>query len=313
MQVGYQRYFFNFILRQPLDLNCFSGAKLRGSFGHALKSETCAMKTKVDCPFCLLKKTCAYPMIFASESLDHHLQTFSHKPVPYVIEPPSMGERYYLAGELFRFSMVLSGNAINSLGVIIKAWIRTFLNEKNRLHYSQKIFDGILISVSYKNNAHFEKIIYDDKTQQLNEHCQTVLIPEKRELQFAHLRFTTPLRLVKKGKLINQETLNAKILLISLIKRINLLNEIYNKELLIKNIPDLVIQSEQITLRSELIWQDWQRYSNKQKKTIPQGGLKGNIVLQGKLDEFLPWLYLGQWLHIGKNTNFGLGRYYLSE
>ena len=39
------------------------------------------------------------------------------------------------------------------------------------------------------------------------------------------------------------------------------------------------------------------------------GGALGRWTLQGDLAPFWPLLHLGQWLHVGKNATFGLGRY----
>jgi CRISPR/Cas system endoribonuclease Cas6 (RAMP superfamily) len=42
------------------------------------------------------------------------------------------------------------------------------------------------------------------------------------------------------------------------------------------------------------------------------GGLLGSITYEGRFEESLPLLRLGEYIHIGKNTTFGLGRYRLN-
>jgi len=39
------------------------------------------------------------------------------------------------------------------------------------------------------------------------------------------------------------------------------------------------------------------------------GGFVGNITFEGDLKEFLPFVKLGEYIHIGKQTSFGLGKY----
>jgi len=65
-------------------------------------------------------------------------------------------------------------------------------------------------------------------------------------------------------------------------------------------------------MESQLTWVDWSRYSNRQHQKMTLGGLMGKIILTGELAPFVPMLYLGQWLHFGKNATFGMGRYQLA-
>ena len=61
----------------------------------------------------------------------------------------------------------------------------------------------------------------------------------------------------------------------------------------------------------DLRWFDWGRYSQRQQQEMQLGGLLGNVQLQGDLAPFVELLYLGQWLHVGKNATMGLGGYRL--
>ena len=40
-------------------------------------------------------------------------------------------------------------------------------------------------------------------------------------------------------------------------------------------------------------------------------GLMGSITLENVSEELYDYLYLGQWLHVGKGCVFGLGQYNL--
>jgi hypothetical protein len=62
----------------------------------------------------------------------------------------------------------------------------------------------------------------------------------------------------------------------------------------------------------QLHWQDWIRRSARQKRTMALGGVCGEWTLQGELGPFLPALHAGQWLHVGKETVFGMGQYRLA-
>lgn len=71
----------------------------------------------------------------------------------------------------------------------------------------------------------------------------------------------------------------------------------------------LLNQAESIQqAQSQLFWQDVMRVSSRTRSAVPMGGLTGQITYTGHLSPFAPWLHLATWLHIGKNTGFGLGR-----
>ncbi len=38
-------------------------------------------------------------------------------------------------------------------------------------------------------------------------------------------------------------------------------------------------------------------------------GFLGEITFKGDLEKFLPFIMLGEYIHVGKGTSFGLGKY----
>ena len=60
----------------------------------------------------------------------------------------------------------------------------------------------------------------------------------------------------------------------------------------------------------QLKWFDWTRYSSRQHTEMNMGGLIGSVQLDMQdLDDFWPYLWLGQWTHAGKGTSMGMGAY----
>jgi hypothetical protein len=55
----------------------------------------------------------------------------------------------------------------------------------------------------------------------------------------------------------------------------------------------------------------WQRYSQRQKRMIPVNGVIGELLLAGKIDAVMPLLRLGEVIHVGRGTVYGLGKYVL--
>jgi hypothetical protein len=54
-----------------------------------------------------------------------------------------------------------------------------------------------------------------------------------------------------------------------------------------------------------------ERYSNRHRQKLPLHGMVGTISFEGNLADFLPLLRMGEYLHIGAGTAFGLVRYQL--
>lgn len=42
---------------------------------------------------------------------------------------------------------------------------------------------------------------------------------------------------------------------------------------------------------------------------MKMGGFIGSITFEGDFKEFIPFLLLGEYVHVGKGTSFGLGKY----
>jgi hypothetical protein len=56
-------------------------------------------------------------------------------------------------------------------------------------------------------------------------------------------------------------------------------------------------------------WVDWERYSARQDTRMTLGGFLGTATFEGDLAPFAPFLRVGEVVHVGKGTAFGLGRY----
>ena len=303
------RYRLEWRANTPIHLPDFAGSMLRGAFGHALRQLACITKQK-DCAGCPLLTSCPYPAIFAPPPPSSHaLQKFSQIPVPYVIEPPDWGARQVGSGEAFAFHVVLIGRALRELPLIILAWRRALSRGVGSV-------DG---------TAELLRVVHCGEAQETEIHRPEIgtIIPHAQETSFnmannadlerhaVTLHFITPLRLQRNGHALPPEKLDARTLLMALVRRASLLAEFHADETPVDDFSSLLAASAAVHDRKNLIWQDWTRYSSRQQQKMTLGGVIGEWTMSGPLDEFMPFLRLGEWLHVGKEAAFGLGRYTL--
>lgn len=294
------RFRFDFTVETPLHLHYYAGSQLRGAFGMALKRTVC-MTRMADCHDCPLYRSCVYPAVFETPAPeDHRLQQFSQIPNPYVIEPPPMGARNYQPGETLSFHHVLIGHAIKQLPIIVYAWQRALARQAG-----MGGGNATLSGISYLPAQGPEQSLYTD-----GELITPTLapLPNTPLPNPIRLKLQTPLRLQQAGS-VKGYAMTGRDFLMALIRRYWLLAEFHQDICPDIDFKQQAAQAEAIVLHGQLVWRDWQRYSNRQQQRMVLGGVMGTIELHGDLTPFTDCLIAGQWTHLGKNASFGLGQY----
>jgi len=312
------RYRLTARVQQPLPLPDYAGSLLRGQFGAALRHVAC-MTRQPTCPGCPLIPTCPYTRIFEAPPPpkgSHALQDFNQIPNPYIIEPPTPGARVVNAGERFDFHIVLIGHAIDQLALIVYALQRALAHGLTR----QRV-PADLLQVDWVDpfgQAH--PIWHIDQPTLLAHPAQ--LEPGAvntsatvQKLQKITLHIQTPLRLQSQGKPLGVGQLTPRALVSAVTRRTALLLEFHAGQNGWGEAARRIAQlSQNLTDSQDLHWFDWTRYSSRQQQEMTLGGVLGSWTLHGPaetLAEIAPWLWLGQWLHVGKNASMGMGGYTL--
>jgi hypothetical protein len=90
--------------------------------------------------------------------------------------------------------------------------------------------------------------------------------------------------------------------------RINSLSTFFGNGPLSADFAGLGLRAEQVrTVSSDVQWVERFRTSSKTHQRHELSGFTGTAVYAGELHEFLPWLALGELVHLGKHTAFGSG------
>lgn len=269
----------------PLHLPPYAGSMLRGAFGHALLA--LAPLPHTDGQPCALAQQCPYCQVFATPALPgHRLQKFSQMPQAYVIEPPPIGERHLRPGQEFDFGLVLIGRALAHLPTVVQAWERAL-----RTGLGAARARCTLLSVQ----------------------AEPTPLPAPVPLhQRVTLHLHSPLRLQQHGQIARAQQLDARLLLITLARRWQLLLDVHLGAAAPQHdFAALSASAQALALQpvQPLRWFDWGRYSQRQQREMQMSGLLGSVQLHGELAPFATLLHIGQWLHVGKSASFGLGGY----
>ncbi|MBW2739553.1 MAG: CRISPR system precrRNA processing endoribonuclease RAMP protein Cas6, partial [Deltaproteobacteria bacterium] len=162
-----------------------------------------------------------------------------------------------------------------------------------------------------------KRVIYSGDTKLLTQtnspiRWSDILINQPSPPPAISISFITPTRIKYKNSL--TKDLEFHVFFRSLLRRISLLSYFHcNHRIDDSGFKDLIQRAKDIkTLKRSLYWHDWERYSNRQETRMKMGGFMGEITYEGEFKEFWPYIKLGEYMHVGKGSGFGLGRYILS-
>lgn len=300
-----KRYRFNFTVTQAFTLPDYSGSLLRGIFGHSLKRLSCMTKAE-SCEGCALIRTCPYPEIFEAPVREN--ESFSkvqNVPQGYVIEPPLSDNRYE-KGDTFSFTMVLMGKSIDRLALITFAWQKAL--EKG-IREGHAALNGVDVENVSAGEITWMSILFDGK---IEAHDPFLYLPTSFPTSY-QLQFQTAMRLQRNGRAITPDEITPHLFLSQLLRRLSWVSERHLGDYMVLHYDQLAADIALLKEQHHLTWYDWARYSNRQKRKMHLGGMIGDWEFSHLSESLAKLLYIGQWLHAGKNTTFGLGRYQLSH
>jgi len=309
------KFEFKIVAQDKLYLPEYKGSTIRGGFGQTLRRVVCVTRDK-ECKNCLLKEKCAYSYIFETPPPKNTkmLTKYSYVPHPFVIEPPLERKREYKEGEEFSFNLILIGKASDYLPYFVfafdklgefglgrdrgKYWLKEVRCIRDSFNSDHLIYTGE--DKIFKDT--YELITGEDILKECKNHHN------KRKIT---LNFLTPTRL-KFGEHFTKE-LEFHILIRNLLRRVSLLSYFHCGKELNVDFKDLIEKAKKVKREeSNLTWYDWERYSTRQGTRMMLGGFIGKLTFnfnEVSLERFIPFILLGSYIHVGKETSFGLGKY----
>lgn len=291
-----------YITRADTELPLYKGSVLRGAFGSAFRKTVCSQVNK-DCSDCFLSQHCVYAYVFETPLPPESkiMRRYENVPHPFVIEPPIDDKIKYNKNTSLKFNLTLIGKAIDYLPYFIYSFDemgqRGLGKARAKLH---------LESIKQKR-----AIIYDGKTKTLKNKTISAKIPfsiPQSKIKSVKLTFLTPTRIVHQGEALKNPAFSK--IIPNLLRRIFLLAYFHCNEKLPIDFNELINKAQKIKTRLNFFeYHRWNRYSSRQKREIPMEGFVGEVIYEGNLNPFYPYLKAGKVLHIGKGTAFGMGKY----
>jgi CRISPR-associated endoribonuclease Cas6 len=298
-----KKYKFVLQLKEGIIFPDFKGSKFRRGFGKALKKISC-VKKKSSCETCVLKPKCVYEILFEAKisNKEYKLLGLAEPPRPFVLEPPLDKKKKYDAGEKFELDVLIFGNSIQFLPYIIFTF-----NELGKKGIGETKAKYELFSVETVDG----KLIYEPKAQTFFNHDSTINLffdENNNQINQIKIKFLTPTRVKTEGK--SEPDIPFQTLIKSLIRRLVGLLIFYTDKNLEYNFDYIINDAAKIVLQySNLKWVEVERYVTQQNTIMRMKGFIGEVVYQGDLTKFYPLLKIGEYIHVGKNTTFGLGKY----
>ena len=295
-------YRFYFGTDDKPHLPAYPGSAWRGAFGHALKKTVCVVRN-TPCNQCILKDACAYSYVFETPppANSEKMRKYTAAPHPFVFQFPQISLE---AKSDYSLDLILFGHGQRYLPYIIHSLKKA---GEDGIGGQQQVFR--LQTIESMTQPRQCEIIYQNG--ELKPQPPTALQTLPTMPGQIEIRFHSPLRIKQDSKNITARDFNFGAFFGILLRRLSMISYFHTDTPLEIDFAALTAKARSVQFTSQqLKWYDWTRYSSRQQTEMNMGGLIGSVHLDMQdLEDFWPYLWLGQWTHLGKGTSMGMGAY----
>ena len=309
----FARYRFTYTVQEPLRMPQYKGNVFRSRFGYLLRDITCIggeERCKARCGF---PDRCVYSKCFETPVPEDSpiLRGQPFAPHPFILEPPRTEKLDYTSGDTFACTLTIIGDTINLLPWIVFTFCEI---GKRRIGIRGKRGRCQLDKVETLpvRDSQSIRTIYTAETELLTDDGlilgrEDVMRDASHVTDEIKLEFLTPTSIKVNGKWTRELTFEH--LIRNLLRRMRFLSYFHCGEDLDVDARALIEVASSVKHESDFRWLRADRYSYRAKNSIPMGGFLGKVRFLGELEPFLPFIFLGEYLHIGHHTAFGHGQY----
>ena len=274
----------------------FPGSMLRGAFGSALKRLACVMRLR-DCSGCPLEFACVYTSIFETRP------------------PPGAGVMTRYDRAPHPFVLVVGLDEAGESGRL-SVGVRLFGEATRAAPFALRALEDAAARGLGASRTPFRLVAAGPEGERPTPWTGGTWLPARPRNapppwpETTHVRFATPLRLKRDGRLLTPETLTGPDIAMTLVRRLGLLATFFGRDGAGLDFPSLKAAAARVRLlEPKVVWRDLFRRSSRQNARLGIGGVVGSARLDLGPDETLrrvmAWAPV---LHVGKGASMGLGR-----
>lgn len=303
-----------FRARTRPQLGGFPGAVWRGALGAQLREQVCATRLE-RCSDCPVARQCPYPVLFetvvpeapASALLNHNGRT-----TPPFVLVPDLAEQSRAKDEV-TVGLNLVGQTPRNAALLVRALAIAAQRGLGRTRSSLE-WCAVEQADLARTRGPGEHAWRSLEREALSESLAPVAIPPVPAAPTAvDIQFLSPLRMRIRGRYVGPREFEPLSFVRGVLRRATHLGASHCPAFDDTRLAALARDIRALHLvASDLRWEDRRRYSARQGRNVPMGGLVGRVRVTGAaLPAVWPWLWQAQWWHAGKGATMGLGRYHL--
>lgn len=287
------RYRLTFVLDRAVHSKEYLGVQFQRWIHQLLRQLVCFTKAP-HCDGCVLHDRCTYPLSLVP--FQRYLFSW-----PWQSDGLESGQAVIYWQDTVVLEFALIGEIKNQIALYVYVLEKLFAT---KLKYVGARGQLTNVEVYDYSQLSFQSIWEQETGTLLESFDKHFVLPPLESVTTVKIQFVTPLK-------VNSHVLNIYEFFRILVSRLKQCKQQYGydfleKDFLEKNWPLL----EQIHFEQNLRRIEWKQFLHTQKKPVHFDGWMGEIQMTGThLALFLPLLRLGEVLHIGRNTNLGLGKY----
>lgn len=306
------KFVIDLILVDRLLLPPFKGSSIRGALAMQFKRTVCVHPHVKTCEGCYRELDCPYAYIFETPAQPDQkgVTGYTKFPRPFVVEPPLDTKQDYAPGEILAASLILIGKAIPYLPYFVVA-----LRDLGRTGIGKTGSPFNLGKIHAVNDLTGEsEVVYNPQDSLVKQPTVTVSFQEalKHSEKLAGRRvtvkFLTCTQLKYNGEIVFWPEFH--ILMRNLLRRLSLLSAGHCNRWPDIDYSGMHTKAENVRVVAANIKRvQWEHVSSRQGRRVPHEGITGEVTYEGNLEEFLPYLVIGTFTHVGDSTVFGMGKY----